>query len=161
MSRVLRIPSASGSLSSLADRRGFRLPSTLVKVLGCLVCCIASVVAALPINPAIASPTLSTTVTVTRYPRCSALNRRYPHGVGRIGVRDHTASAVLGSPGSGYPHCFVFPPETTEMSPDKSKYGRKHRTRRKRVQTEIAAGPRSLRVVRLAHPQRRSLVTHA
>jgi hypothetical protein len=41
---------------------------------------------------------------------------------------------------SAYPHCFVFLPETTAMSPDRSKYGREHRIRRKRVQMEIAAG---------------------
>jgi Excalibur calcium-binding domain len=32
---------------------------------------------------------------VTRYPRCSALNRRYPHGVGRVGARDHTSGTPV------------------------------------------------------------------
>jgi hypothetical protein len=27
-----------------------------------------------------------------RYPNCKALNKRYPHGVGRWGARDHTRS---------------------------------------------------------------------
>jgi hypothetical protein len=26
------------------------------------------------------------------YPNCKALNKRYPHGVGRVGAHDHTAS---------------------------------------------------------------------
>jgi hypothetical protein len=26
------------------------------------------------------------------YPNCKTLNKRYPHGVGRVGARDHTAS---------------------------------------------------------------------
>jgi len=30
-----------------------------------------------------------------RYPRCSALNRRYPHGVGRVGARDHTSGTPV------------------------------------------------------------------
>jgi len=33
-------------------------------------------------------------VTRSRYPRCSALNRRYPHGVGRVGARDHASSGT-------------------------------------------------------------------
>src|SRR5262245_48076145 len=38
---------------------------------------------------AVSSPTASS----VSYPRCSALNRRYPHGVGRVGARDHTSGS--------------------------------------------------------------------
>ena len=34
-------------------------------------------------------------LTSVRYPRCSALNRRYPHGVGRVGARDHTSGTPV------------------------------------------------------------------
>jgi hypothetical protein len=37
----------------------------------------------------------STSVTSVRYPRCSALNRRYPHGVGRVGARDHRSGTPV------------------------------------------------------------------
>jgi hypothetical protein len=30
-----------------------------------------------------------------RYPRCRALNRVYPHGVGRWGARDHTSGVPV------------------------------------------------------------------
>jgi Excalibur calcium-binding domain len=30
-----------------------------------------------------------------RYPNCKALNKRYPHGVGRWGARDHTSGTPV------------------------------------------------------------------
>jgi hypothetical protein len=32
---------------------------------------------------------------VTRYPNCKALNRHYPHGVGRWGAHDHTSGTPV------------------------------------------------------------------
>jgi hypothetical protein len=37
----------------------------------------------------------SPTITSVRYPRCSARNRRYPHGVGRVGACDHTSGTSV------------------------------------------------------------------
>src|SRR5262245_42978392 len=48
---------------------------------------------ALPGAAAFAASSSSASVTVTRYPNCKALNARYPHGVGRIGARDHTSGS--------------------------------------------------------------------
>jgi Excalibur calcium-binding domain len=47
--------------------------------------------------PAVAATDAATSPTITsvRYPRCSALNRRYPHGVGRVGARDHTSGTPV------------------------------------------------------------------
>ena len=52
-----------------------------------------TLVFALP-APAATDAATSANVTSVRYPRCSALNRRYPHGVGRVGARDHTSSGT-------------------------------------------------------------------
>ena len=47
------------------------------------------------VNVATAAPRSQTSASVTRYPRCSALNKRYPHGVGRVGARDHTSATPV------------------------------------------------------------------
>jgi hypothetical protein len=39
------------------------------------------------------APSATASPTVTRYPNCKALNRRYPHGVGKIGAHDHTSGS--------------------------------------------------------------------
>lgn len=54
----------------------------------------ATLVLALPAGAATDAAT-SATVTSVRYPRCSALNRRYPHAVGRVGARDHTSGTPV------------------------------------------------------------------
>ncbi|HEX2461687.1 MAG TPA: excalibur calcium-binding domain-containing protein [Vicinamibacterales bacterium] len=35
-----------------------------------------------------ATPTATATASI-KYPNCKTLNKRYPHGVGRVGARDH------------------------------------------------------------------------
>lgn len=37
----------------------------------------------------------STVATSKKYPNCKALNARYPHGVGRVGARDHTSGTPV------------------------------------------------------------------
>jgi Excalibur calcium-binding domain len=43
----------------------------------------------------VVAPTASAALSTNRYPRCSALNRRYPHGVGKVGARDHTSGTPV------------------------------------------------------------------
>jgi len=47
--------------------------------------------------PASAAPdaTTSPELTQIRYPRCAALNKRYPHGVGMVGARDRTSGTPV------------------------------------------------------------------
>jgi hypothetical protein len=54
-------------------------------------------VALVPTVPASAevTTTASPSLASVRYPRCSALNRRYPHRVGRVGARDHTSGTPV------------------------------------------------------------------
>ena len=43
--------------------------------------------------PAASSPGATVTAKVAKFPRCSALQRKFPHGVGRVGARDRTSNA--------------------------------------------------------------------
>jgi uncharacterized membrane protein len=45
------------------------------------------------IASALAASAASANVSAT-YPNCKSLNKRYPHGVGRVGARDHTRSGT-------------------------------------------------------------------
>jgi hypothetical protein len=53
-----------------------------------------ALVLAMPAS-AVVTATGAPSLTSVRYPRCSALNRRYPHGVGRVGARDHTSGTPV------------------------------------------------------------------
>jgi hypothetical protein len=37
----------------------------------------------------------STAAASKKYPNCTALNKRYPHGVGRVGARDKTSGTPV------------------------------------------------------------------
>ena len=72
-------------------------------------------IAALAVIVAGVSATASS-ASVAAYPNCKALNRTYPHGVGRVGARDHTKS---GDPVTNFRRSNLFYRQNSGLDRDK------------------------------------------
>jgi hypothetical protein len=79
-----------------------------------LVIAVVAVTLALALPAAAATDTAqSVSITSVRYPRCSALNRRYPHG--RVGAHDHTS----GTPVTNFTRCNTLYRQNSSLDRDK------------------------------------------
>jgi hypothetical protein len=72
-----------------------------------LVLCVASALVLVPVSGA---------TTAKKFPRCAALNKVYPHGVGRPGAKDRTAS---GDPVTNFRRSRVLYLENRHLDRDK------------------------------------------